>query len=329
MNSHSFLQKARSTGNNLAWLFTQLFSASPDPSITSGIKMIQWMSKGLLIVGALSSISYTAPTFYNIWSGIFPYWIAQTLTIVCVLLILFLIELSFGALTPFTFEYTFSGQAMKNGNTQAGSVALWVMILFLGGTSMYFTYNGAHTPVHAAIVAPATLDITAFEKQKQKALSKEEARYDAIVDKYHKEDSINLAALKASHHRTIIGIEAYAVNKYGKHSHLVHESLVKARKDSTIKVDDFMSVGQKAPYYVRERNAAINDARVTWNKLIEEKKKQNAETEKQHGYKISAATMLIQNFGAGSTLMFFILQIVVSLLKLGEGGSQKKKFHNL
>jgi len=322
------LGKAKEVGTEFLWLFKQLFSAAPDPSVRSGIKMIQWMSKGLLIVGALSSISYTAPTFYNIWSGIFLLWVAQSLTIMCVLLVLFLIELSFGSLTPFTLDYTFSGKAQESQVTMWASLALWLMLIFLGGTSVYFTYNGAHTPVNAAIVAPQYIDITEIEAQKQAAISAEELRYDAIVAKYHKEDSLAIIALKTSHHNKILGIEAYAKNKYGQFSHLVHESMQKARKDSTIKVDDFMAEKQKAPYYVRERNAAINDARTTWNKLIEGKKKSNAETEKQHNYKVSAATMLIQNFGAGATIMFFILQIVAALLKLGEGGSfQKKKFH--
>jgi len=306
------------------WLFTQLFSSTPDPSVSSGVKMLQWVSKGLLIVGALSSVSYTAPTFYNIWSGIMALFVAQIATIICVVLILFLIELSFGALTPFALDFTFSGQASQNDMSKIGATLLWIFVIFLGGASVVFTYNGASTPVHASIVAPEMIDISSVEAQKQFALSKEEHRYDALVDKYHKEDSAGIASLSLYHHNNIKNIEAYAIKKYGEYSHLVDESVSKARKDSTIKVQDYESTKLKAPYYVRERNQAINDARKTWNGLIEEKKAANEKLEKLHNFKVSAAIMLIQNFGAGSTILFFILQVIISTLRVGETSVKKK-----
>lgn len=326
----STYQKLNTAWDTTKWLFTQLFSSAPDPSVTSGVRMLNWMSKGFLIIGAISSISYTAPTSFNVWSGILPYTLSVALTIICVVLILFLIELSFGALTPFALSQTLSGDLFKSTNSSIGGVALWVLLIFMGFLSMYFTYNGADVPVHAAIVAPVTFDISTLETQKQDAIKKEEDRYDAIIAKYHKEDSLNFEALKKYHHEHILSVERYAIKVYGQHSHHVHEAVSKAQKDSTIKTEDFHINKAKAPWYVRERTEAINDTRDTWNKIIEEKKKDNGKLEKTHNSKVSAATMLIQNFGAGSTLLFFIIQIITTMLKLGDAETvtQKKKFHN-
>jgi hypothetical protein len=323
---NSTLTAASKTASTLAWLYKQLFSSSPDPSVASGVKMLNFMSKGFLIVGALSSMSYTIPTFYELWAGVFPIVVAQALTVFCVLLVLFLIELAYGALAPFALDFSISGKIQQNTLSAIAGIGLWAMVLFMGFLSMYFTYNGASTPVMAAIKPPEIKSTKSLEKEKQAAITAEENRYRNMVASAESKDKEGLNSLKASLHSTILNVEAYATKKYGKESYAVTEALMKARKDSAQRVEDFSTQSAGAAKMIRERDLAINDARAAYNQLIAETKTENENLQKAHAAKVGAAMMVMQMFGSGATALFLLLQIVVSMLTHGavSGGSAKK-----
>lgn len=309
--------RLKDTASEIGWYFKQLFSTSPDSDVQSGVKMLQFMAKGLLIVGALSSMSYTTPTFYNIWNGLLPTVLAQAITIICVVLMLFLIELSFGALTPFALKYSID---TKHPNYVA-LVAIWLFVAFLGLASMYFTWNGAAVPVHAAITPPSLQNIGVLAEKKDSALMEKQKIYLPQVQAAAKADSTHLAELKASHKTMIKDARVHAAQKAKSYySPKVKEAVKKARLDSSRAVAAFEPT---LPQQQRIMESALYNVRHHWDGQIEEAKKSNSETKQVHSAKVEGAMMLIQGFGAGSTLLFFILSIIVTLLN--KGG--KKKLH--
>lgn len=326
INHKAFLAAGGNAMSTIAWLWKQLFSSAPDPSVSSGIRMLLFMSKGFLIVGALSSLSYTIPTFYELWSGVFPEAVAQGITVFCVLLVLFLIELGYGALAPFALDFSISGKIAQNTLSVIAGTGLWIMVLFMGFLSMYFTYNGASTPVMAAIKQPEVKSTKSLEKEKQQAIALEEARYKPMVSAAESKDKEGLNALKSSLHGSILNVEAYAAKRYGKESYAVAEALLKARKDSAQRVEDFSTQKAESAKITRERDFAINDARNAYNQLIAEAKKANEDAQKKHESKVASAMMIMQMFGAGSTFLFLLLQVIVTMLNHGavSGGSGKK-----
>jgi hypothetical protein len=300
-----------------SWLYNQIFSSTPDTSVESGLKFLKMISKGLLMIGAITSVSFTAPTFFMIWSNLFPYYSAVFATVFCVLLIFFLTDLAFGSLLPFIIEYTVSNRLSRNFYSLLGGSLLWLVVSFLGFVSMYFTWNGAPNPVQMALPPPQKNDIAEFEEKKQEIISIEEKRYKHADEALAREKS-ELSSLKRSEHIKILEVEKRAIKKYGKGTNSALSKIEKARQDSSIRVDKFNSTNSKSLTYLKERELALTDARASWNRVVEEKNKENDQLDKMHQIKVSSALMIIQCLGSGSTLIFFILQIIIALIKLGD-----------
>ena len=302
------------------WFFNQLFSASPQTDVPSGTKFLSWMSKGLLMVGAITSISSTAPNMYNIWQGVFPVYLAQIATIICVILLLFLVELSFGVLAPFCLSFTVSNKILHSRSYTLAGILIWLIVIFLGTMSIRFTWQGGAILIQRSIKNVEMLNIAELEGKKQNALRIEASRFDSLYTIQSRKDSATLAQIKNQQHKNIVAVHRYADKRYGSHSGYYEQAMKRVRKDSINRVDEFEP---KAPFILRDRQLAIDDSRNTHNSIIKDAKKENNRREKDHKKKVSAALLIIQGFGSGATVISFILIFIVTLLKK-KGSSMKK-----
>jgi hypothetical protein len=284
--------------------YKQYLSNNPDISINENIKVLLRMSKGFLVIGALTSMSFTIPTIYSLLIPLFDSTTSVVLTIISAFLIFFIIDLSIGSLTPFTLDFTFSKKIKNNSYSLFGGLLLWTIILFLAFTSMYLTFNGAKIPVINSIEIPESHEIVEMEQSKSEAIQDEEQRYKSLYLKTHKQDSLNLLSLKKKFNTQI--------NKEKKESR--KNKLI---QDSIIKVSDMMN-NQKSEYYLKEMTSAINDTRNSWNQLIIQKKEEHDRNLNIYETRINATLLIVQILGVISTLLFFLIQIVVILLKYSD-----------
>jgi len=219
-------------------------------------------------------------------------------------MLFFLIDLSIGSITPFTLDYTLSNKISNNTYSMGGGVLLWCIILFLGFSSMYLTWNGASIPVISSLTQPVNTDLIELEREKQSSIELEEKRYKGLVTKSIKDDQQQLKKLKDHHHNIIIKQTKFSRKE-------------KSIQDSITKVNDFLST-QKSAYYEREMSLAIDNTRNSWNSIITEKKEQFNRDLNKYETRVSVTMLIVQILGSGSTIIFFLIQFVVTLLKYGE-----------
>jgi hypothetical protein len=296
--------------NGLKQFYKRYFTTSNNTSIDYHAKTLKTMSKGFLIVGALTSMAFTIPTIFALASSIFPSTIAIGLTIFCALILFLIIDLSIGTLTPFALEFSLGGQINKNKYSFAGGMLLWSIIGFLGITSMYLTYNGSIIPVLSAIEEPLKDDIISLEAQKQKTISSEEARYKGLVATQTKADKLQLESLKKKLHNKILSQKGYSKKQA-------------AVQDSINKVDEF-SANMKSLFISRDMSLALDDARNSWNTIIREKKEDSFRKRSEYETKIAATLLIFQILGTISTALFFLIETSLALLKYSEKSFESK-----
>lgn len=274
--------------------YKQYISSNPDNSLNTNIRTLQKMSKGFLLIGAITSMGFTIPTIYSLLNPIFSYEISILLTILSVLTIFFIVDLSLGSLTPFVMKYTFSE---SNHKSNVGGLLLWLMIIFLSLTTMYMTYNGSIIPVLNSIQQPLEDDVVELEKQKQSAILAEEKRFKTLLNQVMIDDSINLSKLKNKHHKKIIK------------SSNSEKSII----DSTNKVSEFIN-NSKTTLLTNQMILSIDDARNSWNRIIREKKEDYNRNYLIYEKRIKSTMLIFQVLGTISTGLFFIIQLICSLI---------------
>jgi hypothetical protein len=281
--------------------YKQYLSNNPDTSIDENIKVLLRMSKGFLVIGAITSMSFTIPVIYSLLISLFDNTTSIILTVLSAFLIFFIIDLSIGSLTPFTLDFTFSKKIKNNYYSLFGGLLLWIIILFLAFTSMYLTFNGAKIPVLNSIEIPNSEEIVEMEESKSTAIKEEEQRYKNLYFKTREQDSLSLTTLKQKFH-----IQIMKEKKESRKNRLI--------QDSINKVSEMINV-QKSDFYLKEMTTAIDDTRNSWNQLIIQKKEEHDRNLNIYETRINATLLIVQILGVISTVLFFLIQIVVTLLK--------------
>jgi hypothetical protein len=259
------------------------------------------MSKGFLVIGAITSMSFTIPAIYSLLISLFDNTTSIILTVLSAFLIFFIIDLSIGSLTPFTLDFTFSKKIKNNYYSLFGGLLLWIIILFLAFTSMYLTFNGAKIPVLNSIEIPNSEEIVEMEESKSTAIKEEEQRYKNLYFKTREQDSLSLTTLKQKFH-----IQIMKEKKESRKNRLI--------QDSINKVSEMINV-QKSDFYLKEMTTAIDDTRNSWNQLIIQKKEEHDRNLNIYETRINATLLIVQILGVISTVLFFLIQIVVTFLK--------------
>jgi hypothetical protein len=259
------------------------------------------MSKGFLVIGAITSMSFTIPAIYSLLISLFDNTTSIILTVLSAFLIFFIIDLSIGSLTPFTLDFTFSKKIKNNYYSLFGGLLLWIIILFLAFTSMYLTFNGAKIPVLNSIEIPNSEEIVEMEESKSTAIKEEEQRYKNLYFKTREQDSLSLTTLKQKFH-----IQIMKEKKESRKNRLI--------QDSINKVSEMINT-QKSDFYLKEMTTAIDDTRNSWNQLIIQKKEEHDRNLNIYETRINATLLIVQILGVISTVLFFLIQIVVTLLK--------------
>jgi hypothetical protein len=281
--------------------YKQYLSNNPDTSIDENVKVLLRMSKGFLVIGAITSMSFTIPAIYSLLISLFDNTTSIILTVLSAFLIFFIIDLSIGSLTPFTLDFTFSKKIKNNYYSLFGGLLLWIIILFLAFTSMYLTFNGAKIPVLNSIEIPNSEEIVEMEESKYTTIKEEEQRYKNLYFKTREQDSLSLTTLKQKFH-----IQIMKEKKESRKNRLI--------QDSINKVSEMINV-QKSDFYLKEMTTAIDDTRNSWNQLIIQKKEEHDRNLNIYETRINATLLIVQILGVISTVLFFLIQIVVTLLK--------------
>jgi len=281
--------------------YKQYLSNNPDTSIDENVKVLLRMSKGFLVIGAITSMSFTIPAIYSLLISLFDNTTSIILTVLSAFLIFFIIDLSIGSLTPFTLDFTFSKKIKNNYYSLFGGLLLWIIILFLAFTSMYLTFNGAKIPVLNSIEIPNSEEIVEMEESKSTAIKEEEQRYKNLYFKTREQDSLSLTTLKQKFH-----IQIMKEKKESRKNRLI--------QDSINKVSEMINT-QKSDFYLKEMTTAIDDTRNSWNQLIIQKKEEHDRNLNIYETRINATLLIVQILGVISTVLFFLIQIVVTLLK--------------
>jgi hypothetical protein len=282
--------------------YKQYLSNNPDISVDENTKTLLRMSKGFLIVGALTSMSFTIPTIYTLLMPIFIQEISIGLTILFSFLLFFIIDLSIGSLTPFTLDYTFSKKYNQNYNSISACILLWIIIIFLGFTSMYLTFNGAKIPVISSIELPMNEEIISLEERKSQAIKEDEKRYKEIISKLDNENSTKIKNIQKEYHNKI-----KKETKQSRKDRLIQDSLTKVSK-----------ITPNTEVYVKQMTESINKTTISWDEIINQKKQEYDKNIEYYNDRISATLLIFQILGVVSTVLFFIIQLVVVLLKYGE-----------
>jgi hypothetical protein len=281
--------------------YKQYLSNNPDTSIDENVKVLLRMSKGFLVIGAITSMSFTIPAIYSLLISLFDNTTSIILTVLSAFLIFFIIDLSIGSLTPFTLDFTFSKKIKNNYYSLFGGLLLWIIILFLAFTSMYLTFNGAKIPVLNSIEIPNSEEIVEMEESKSTTIKEEEQRYKNLYFKTREQDSLSLTTLKQKFH-----IQIMKEKKESRKNRLI--------QDSINKVSEMINT-QKSDFYLKEMTTAIDDTRNSWNQLIIQKKEEHDRNLNIYETRINATLLIVQILGVISTVLFFLIQIVVTLLK--------------
>lgn len=284
--------------------YKQYLSNNPDISIDENVKVLLRMSKGFLVIGAITSMSFTIPAIYSLLISLFDNLTSIIITAISAFLIFFIIDLSIGSLTPFTLDFTFSKKIRNNYYSIFGGILLWIMILFLAFTSMYLTFNGAKIPIINSIQMPSSEEIVRMEESKSAAIKEEEERYQKLYSETREQDLLNLEALKEKFH-----IQIMKQQKESRKNRLI--------QDSINQVSEMINT-QKSDFYLKEMTTAIDDVRNSWNILINEKKDELNRNLGLYETRINATLLIIQILGTISTILFFLIQIVVTLLKYSD-----------
>ena len=166
---------------------------------------------------------------------------------------------------------------------------------------MYLTFNGAKIPVLNSIEIPNSEEIVEMEESKSTAIKEEEQRYKNLYFKTREQDSLRLTTLKQKFH-----IQIMKEKKESRKNRLI--------QDSINKVSEMINV-QKSDFYLKEMTTAIDDTRNSWNQLIIQKKEEHDRNLNIYETRINATLLIVQILGVISTVLFFLIQIVVTLLK--------------